>query len=168
EPHAPRSRYDVADPIDVDGRSTDSPFRAFETHPIVGPGNAVAPPVRIAPTGADGTVVATAVYGLAYEGPAGSVHGGVGAARFGYVLAAATMAAGIPSLTGSLTVRFRRGTPLHREVRYEGRVERVDGRQIHVTGRALVDGEVTAESEGIFVSVDPDRFRPDPVPAPSG
>jgi acyl-CoA thioesterase FadM len=79
------------------------------------------------------------------------------------------MAAGIPSLTGSLTVRYRSGTPLHREVRYEGRVERLDGRRIHVYATARVDGEVTAESEGVFVSVDPERFKaPDPVPAPSG
>jgi acyl-coenzyme A thioesterase PaaI-like protein len=169
EPHAPSSRYARSDPVDRGRRSPDSPFRAFESHPIVGPANALAPPLVLEPPDGDGTVVVTATYGPAYEGPPGLVHGGMLAAAFDYVHAAATMAAGIPSLTGSLTVRYRSGTPLHREVRYEGRVDRVDGRRIHVFATACVDGEVTAESDGIFVSVDPDRFRPaDPVPAPSG
>jgi acyl-coenzyme A thioesterase PaaI-like protein len=164
EPHAPGSRYAGADPIDGRGRSADSPFRAFESHPIVGPANALAPPLVLAPRADDGSddgsVVVTATYGPPYEGPPGCVHGGMLAAAFDYVHAAATMAAGLPTLTGSLTVRYRRATPLHREVRYEGRIDRIEGRRVHVYATAIVDGEITCESEGVFVAVDPDRFRP--------
>jgi acyl-coenzyme A thioesterase PaaI-like protein len=108
----------------------------------------------------EGVVVGTATYGPAYEGPPGCVHGGMLAAAFDIILGAASVAAQRPALTGTLTVRYRRGTPLHCEVRYEGRLDRVEGKRTHVVARALVDGELTAEAEGIFVSVDPARLRP--------
>jgi len=54
-------------------------------------------------------------------------------------------------------MRFRRPTPLHVPVRYEGWQTRVAGRRLHVEGRLLVEDEVTVEAEGIFVSMPPDR-----------
>jgi acyl-coenzyme A thioesterase PaaI-like protein len=158
EPHAPASRYDGGDgKIRLD--PGEPRFRAYESHPVAGPSNPLAPPVRLELADDDGNVVGTATYGRAYEGPPGCVHGGTLAAAFDYVLAVATIAAGIPTLTGSLTVRYLRATPLHREVRYEARIERVDGRRVHVAGRGLVGGEVAVEAEGVFVSVDPDRLK---------
>jgi len=160
EPHTPLSRYEGTDGIDFKSGSGESRAQVFESHPILGPSNPLAPPVHVFPVDDDGVVVATATYGAAYEGPPGCVHGGMLAAAFDIVLGAASVSAQRPALTGTLTVRYRRGTPLHREVRYEGRLDRVEGKRTHVVARALVDGELTAEAEGIFVSVDPARLRP--------
>ena len=92
-------------------------------------------PSTSTPATADGVVVGTATYGAAYEGPPGCVHGGMLAAAFDIILGAASVAAQRPALTGTLTVRYRKGTPLHREIRYEGRLDRVEGRRTHVVAR---------------------------------
>ncbi|HZP29708.1 MAG TPA: PaaI family thioesterase [Acidimicrobiia bacterium] len=166
EPHAPTSRYDGTQGI---VHTPESFAEVFESHPIAGPSNALAPPVHVYPPDADGVVAATATYGPAYEGPPGCVHGGVLAAAFDIVLGAASTASKRPALTGTLTVRYRRGTPINREVRYEARVDRIEPRRTHVVARAVVDGQVTAEAEGIFVRVDPDRLKPvEHDPAPGG
>jgi acyl-coenzyme A thioesterase PaaI-like protein len=160
EPHAPTSRYQGTGGIDFREGSAESRAQVFESHPILGPSNPLAPPVHVYPIDDEGVVVGTATYGPEYEGPPGCVHGGMLAAAFDIILGAASVAAQRPALTGTLTVRYRKGTPLHREVRYEGRLDRVEGKRTHVVARALVDGELTAEAEGIFVSVDPARLRP--------
>ncbi len=138
----------------------------LESHPLLGPSNALAPPITMhdrerGPDG-DGTgpVVATATYGHAYEGPPGCVHGGMLAAAFDIVLGAAAATTQRPALTGTLTIRYRRPTPLHTEVRYEGEVDRVEERRTHVVARSIVDGRVTCEAEGVFVCVDPARLAP--------
>ena len=40
------------------------------------------------------------------------------------------------------------------DLRFEGRVDRVEGRKIFTTGTCHVDGLLTAEAEGLFISVD--------------
>ena len=71
----------------------------------------------------------TSSYGTAYEGPPGSVHGGVVAAMFDEVLGMTQSLSGQPGMTGTLRIRYRRPTPLHRELRFEGTLDRVDGSQ---------------------------------------
>jgi hypothetical protein len=89
--------------------------------------------------------------------PPGCVHGGVIAAAFDQVLSLANVARGAAGPTAKLALRFRRPTPLHVPVRYEGWQTRVAGRRLHVEGRLLVDGDVTVEAEGVFVSMPRDR-----------
>ena len=55
---------------------------------------------------------AEAWFDFAYEGPPTCVHGGVIAETFDEVLGAANMVAGNPGMTGTLTVRYRKPTPL--------------------------------------------------------
>lgn len=62
-------------------------------------------------------------------------------------------------MTARLTVHYRRPTPLHTELLFEGELVRVDGRKIFTVGRCLADGELTAEAEGLFLSVDRARFE---------
>ena len=62
-------------------------------------------------------------------------------------------------MTGTLKVRYLRPTPLHRRVDIEGWTERVEGRRIVAKGRMTVDGEVTAEAEGLFITIDPRSRR---------
>lgn len=134
-----------------------APDIRFVTHPLVGAGNAFAPPLRYEQT--ETGALARATYGAPYEGLPGAVHGGVIASAFDGVLIFAAVTGGHPSVTGSLAVSFRRVAPLNTEIVYEGSVARVDGRKATVTG-TLRDpqGELCAEAEGVFVSVDRERF----------
>jgi acyl-coenzyme A thioesterase PaaI-like protein len=109
--------------------------------------------------------VGTATFGHVYEGPPGAVHGGIVAAMFDMVLGAATSAARLGGLTGTLTVRYRKATPLFRKIRYEGWIERVEARKVLVTGRSTCDDELLAEGEAIFVRVDAGRYDPPTDPA---
>ena len=59
-----------------------------------------------------------------------------------------------PGMTGTLTIRYRRPTPLHRDLRFEGTLERVEGRKIFTRGRCFDGDTMTAEAEGLFVRVD--------------
>lgn len=127
--------------------------RAFFDHsPIIGRANPLAPPLDLAII--DGKVVGRARFGSAYEGPPGAVHGGYVAAAFDEVLGMAQSLGGKPGMTGTLTVRYRRPTPLHAELQFVGELLRVEGRKIFTAGRLTSEGELRAEAEGIFISVD--------------
>lgn len=121
--------------------------------PVVGETSPFAPPfswdVR------DGRAFATATLGAPYEGPPGFVHGGMIALVFDEVLGMANIASGSPGMTGTLTVKYRRPTPLRHPVQLEGWVERVQGRRILTRGTMHVDGTLTAEAKGTFVSITP-------------
>jgi len=70
------------------------------------------------------------------------------------VLGFAQSMTGHPGMTGTLTIRYRKPTPLHRELRFEARVLRVEGRKIFTEGQLYAGDLLTAEAEGLFVSVD--------------
>jgi acyl-coenzyme A thioesterase PaaI-like protein len=133
----------------------------LETHTVIGASNPIAPPMTVDGTsGTEGLVTARATYGHQYEGPPGCVHGGMLAAAFDFVLAMSAAACGQLLVTGTLTVRYRRPTPLHRELRFEARLADVDGRKVRSTATVMdADGEVTAEAEGIFLIVGDERYR---------
>jgi acyl-coenzyme A thioesterase PaaI-like protein len=94
-------------------------------------------------------------YHAAYEGPPGYVHGGWIALTFDEVLGMTNIAAGHPGMTGRLTIRYLKPTPLHRPVEIRGRTDRVEGRRIVASAEMHVDGVLTAVAEGLFVSIDP-------------
>jgi len=56
-------------------------------------------------------------------------------------------------MTGRLTIRYLKPTPLHRPVELQGWIERVDGRRIVSRGELTADGVLTAETEGLFVTI---------------
>jgi acyl-coenzyme A thioesterase PaaI-like protein len=124
---------------------------------LVGHSNPLAPPMRFHTR--DGESVGEVTFGAAYEGAPGWVHGGIVAAAFDQLFGHLQVSQGVPSLTGNLTIHYRRGTPLHTPLTFTAHVERREGRRNHVVGRCLARGEVTAESESVFVEVDPARMR---------
>lgn len=123
--------------------------------PLVGEVSPMAPP--IAWDLRDGKVHGLGVFGAVYEGPPGYVHGGWVALAFDEILGIANIAGGNPGMTGRLSIRYRRPTPLHREVHLEGWTDRVVGRRVVAKGTLTVDGAVTAEAEGLFVVIGPER-----------
>ena len=118
---------------------------------VIGLRNAIAPPLTIHHDDDATRCWSEFTLNSAYEGPPGLVHGGVCALVLDHVLGEAA-SAGLtkPLFTGTLTVRFVRGTPLGR-LRAEAAVERTEGVKSFVSGH-LSDGEgITVEAEGIFI-----------------
>jgi Thioesterase superfamily len=113
--------------------------------------NPFAPPIRLAV--ADNKVLGHANFGATFEGSPGTVHGGFVAAAFDQVLFMAQSLTGIPAMTGTLTVRYRKPTPLFTELVFEGVVERVEGRKIFTRGTASANGVLTTEAEGLFIAI---------------
>lgn len=128
----------------------------FDHSPLIGIGNALSPPLAL--TEEDGIVVGAVRFGQAYEGPPNSVHGGYVAATFDEVLGAAQSLSGAPGMTGTLSVRYEAPTPLHTDLRFEGRLVGVERRKIFVEGVCLAGDVVTARSEGVFISLKPGMF----------
>ncbi len=124
----------------------------FDHSPMLGLANPLAPPIRVDLV--DDVVVGKVHFGSAYEGPPGCVHGGFLAAAFDEVLGMTQSMSGRPGMTGTLSIRYRRPTPLHHDLVFEGRLLSVSGRKISTRGVCLADGEMTAEADGLFISVD--------------
>lgn len=125
--------------------------------PFIGSFNPLAPPIRIGVV--DQVVVGTVTYGPAYEGPPGCVHGGFIAAGFDEVLGFAQSMSGQPGMTGRLAVSYRSTTPLGKPLRYEGRVDRIEGRKIFTTATLHHGDTLCAEAEGLFISMKPEVFQ---------
>jgi acyl-coenzyme A thioesterase PaaI-like protein len=135
---------------------------------VVGLRNAVAPPLAIT-RHPDGRASADFRLGAAYEGPPGLVHGGVAALVLDQILGEAASAGGKPGMTGTLTLRYLRGTPLG-DLRCEGHIDRVEGAKTYAKATLADADGVTVEAEGVFIlprwareafegRVAPDRFE---------
>jgi acyl-coenzyme A thioesterase PaaI-like protein len=128
----------------------------FDQSPMIGLANPLAPPITLRAEG--DRVHGTVTFGSAYEGPPGCVHGGFVAAAFDEVLGFAQSLTGSPGMTGTLIVRYRKPTPLHTELRFQAWIDRVEGRKIFAAGELRAGELLTAEAEGVFVSVGRERF----------
>jgi len=129
----------------------------FDQSPVIGLANPLAPPLTIARSG-ELSARATATFGSAYEGPPGHVHGGWVAAAFDEVLGYVQSLGGNPGMTGRLTVHYRRPTPLHVELRFEAQLVREEGRKIITEAQVYAGDILTAEAEGLFVSIPSERL----------
>ena len=122
----------------------------YERSPLSGRCNAMAAPLTVRFEGL--LTFGAATYGQAFEGPPGCVHGGHVIAAFDDLLGVAQAASGSAGMTGTLSVRLRRPTPLHRQIDYEAGVTSHDGRKILAWGRSLLDGELLAEATALFIT----------------
>jgi acyl-coenzyme A thioesterase PaaI-like protein len=125
--------------------------------PFVGPLNPLAPPITLRAE-EDGSVVGEVVFGTAYEGPPGCVHGGFIAASFDEVLGFVQSMTGQPGMTANLQIDYRSPTPLHRPLRFAGRVDRIEGRKIFTAATLHHGDTLCAEARGLFVSMRPEVF----------
>jgi len=121
----------------------------FWNNPVVGLRNAVAPPLVIERTPA-GRVDTEFHLGGVYEGPPGLVHGGISALILDQLLGEAAAAGGKPGMTGTLTLRYQRGTPLG-ALRASAWIDRVDGIKTYVVGHIADDEGPTVEAQGVFI-----------------
>ena len=125
--------------------------------PLVGPLNPLAPPITTRAQD-DGSVVGEVVFGTAYEGPPGCVHGGFIAASFDEVLGFVQSMSGQPGMTANLQIDYRSPTPLHRPLRFVGRIDRIEGRKIFTEATLHHGDTLCAQARGLFVSMKPEVF----------
>ena len=118
--------------------------------PVSGKRNPIAPPLRLWKAG-EGEVRGEAIFSPTYAGPPDSVHGGIIAAVFDEILAMSNVISGSAGFTGTLTIRYRRKTPLNTPIELWGKNVRQDGRKQLCRGEMRVNGEVTATAEGLFI-----------------
>ncbi|MGP4056277.1 PaaI family thioesterase [Mycobacterium sp. 4D054] len=116
---------------------------------VIGVRNPSAPPVVIRKD-PDGSVRSDFYLGAAFEGPPGHVHGGVSAMILDHVLGDAASAPGVHRLTGTISVRYRRLTPLGR-LRCEARITHTDGFKTYAVGHIADGTGVTVEAEAVFI-----------------
>ena len=141
----------------AEAANADTVAGPFDHSPLLGKANPLAPPLDLAVE--DERVVGTAVFGSAYEGPPGCVHGGFVAAAFDELLGLTQTIGGNPGMTGRLIVHYRSPTPLRTELRLEGWIDRVEGRKTICRGTIHAGDRLCAESEGLFVALDHTRFE---------
>lgn len=116
---------------------------------VIGMRNPVAPPLSFT-RAADGTVCADFTLGAAYEGPPGHVHGGVAALILDHALGDAASSPEKPRLTGTITMRYRRMTPLG-ELHVEAAIVRAEGVKTFAAGHLADAHGVTVEAVGVFI-----------------
>ncbi|WP_341924515.1 PaaI family thioesterase [Nocardioides psychrotolerans] len=120
---------------------------------VVGLRNAFAPPVRLEWRD-DGTVRSAVELGAAYEGPPGSVHGGVSALLLDHLMGETASAAHTRvTVTGTLTLRYVQPLPLG-AVRMEAAVTDESDRKITVTATIREDRDdatPAVEAHGLFI-----------------
>jgi acyl-coenzyme A thioesterase PaaI-like protein len=116
----------------------------------IGLRNAAAPPLTVIHEDA-GHAHADVTLGAAYEGPPGRVHGGVSALLLDHVMGE-TASAGFSraTFTGTLTIRYRRGTPLG-PIRLEAHIDREEDRKVFVVASISDSEGITVEADGIFI-----------------
>lgn len=133
-----------------------SPQDFFPTSPVIGFANPIAPPVVVEAT--ETGLIGRAWFDYPYEGPPGCVHGGIIAMVFDEILGAANIITGSPAMTGTLTIRYRKPTPLRTTLSLEASTVKRDGRKVTTRGAIYCDDTLTAEAEGIFIQLVPERF----------
>lgn len=107
--------------------------------------------------------------GRAYEGGPGMVHGGYVAGLLDHVFGAAMHGTLAPAVTAILTIRFVAPTPVHRDLRIRAWFEPPNGRRLRGYATCHAGEVLTAEADGVFVSVDmahmAERVKGDAAPA---
>lgn len=135
-------------PVGVSYRVDDRPLPLGNA--VVGACNPVAPPLVVHHDGG-GRCWADFVLGSAYEGPPKLVHGGVSALVLDHMLGeAASEGLSKARFTGTITVKYLRGTPLG-PLRSEAWIDRREGVKVFARGFISDVQGITVESEGVFI-----------------
>jgi acyl-coenzyme A thioesterase PaaI-like protein len=132
-------------------------YAVFDQSPLIGLSNPLSPPIRL--KAVEGRVTGNVVFGSAFEGPPTCVHGGFVAAAFDEVLGFAQCEVGTPGMTGQLTVRYLKPTPLHQNLTFDAGVDRIENRKIFASGKLFAGETLTAEASAIFITITQDTFE---------
>lgn len=111
----------------------------------------VAPPLTMEFTsdGAVGDVVVSPVF----QGGPGLVHGGIIALLIDHAMGVVANRADQPAMTVRLGLRYRRPTPLGVPLTVAVRLNRIEGRKLHLSSSVRANGQVTVEADAVFLAL---------------
>ncbi|OBK12653.1 hypothetical protein [Mycobacterium asiaticum] len=134
------------DPSPRIGHQPDDVRRIYLDHATdIGAFNPCFPEYRFDQLDAE-TAVGSVTFPLVYEGPPGLVHGGFLGVFFDCIMQHQNCVVGLSGKTRSLTITFRRPTPILTELRFDITRSRAE-RGITSTARLLLDAEVLCTGE---------------------
>lgn len=108
----------------------------------------------------DEQVEAEVHLGAAFEGAPRRAHGGIVAAILDDIMGYVLLVLGTPAFTGQLDVTYLAPTPVETDLVARARLDRREGRKLWMIGElSTADGTPIARSAGLFIIVDPERFR---------
>ena len=134
---------------------------SFDERPISGRAAPYGLDVRIMRDGDEAVGLLT--LGAAHEGAPGRSHGGIISALFDDVYGFVLTILRQPAFTGTLTIRYEHGVPIHRPLECRVRLDAHEGRRLMMSGELTgVDdtGVVTVftRSTAVFVTIDEAAF----------
>ena len=137
-------------------RRDQNPSDFFPYSPAVGPFNPIAPPLKVEVTNA-GKYKEIRAFGKldgVYVGPPDLVQGGVIALLFDDIMGSVLVVNNCGAMTGTLEVRYEKPTPINKELLWTGKIEKIEGRKIHVSAELWEEETRTATAKGVFVKVE--------------
>jgi hypothetical protein len=139
------------------GAIPDDPRRIYLNHATdIGAYNPCFPEYRFDHLDAE-KAVGRVTFPLIYEGPPGLVHGGFLGVFFDSVIQHHSCVTGLSGKTRSLTVTFRRPTPLLTELGFDIERSQID-RSVTSTARLLLNDEVLCRGEVNTVASPPEQL----------
>ena len=107
---------------------------------------------------ASNRITGTVSFNQAFEGPPGHVHGGWVAGVLDHIMGMTHVRTGHPGMTGGLSVRYLKPTPLNQLIEISAEATEVDEKRTEVKGTMRCGETTTATAEAIFVRVDREKF----------
>ena len=100
----------------------------------------------------------TVRFSQAFEGPPGHVHGGWVAGVLDHLMGMTHVRTGHPGMTGGLSVRYLKPTPLNQVIEVSAEATELDEKRTAVKAVMRSGETTTATAEAIFVRVDRAKF----------
>ncbi|HUA42018.1 MAG TPA: PaaI family thioesterase [Streptosporangiaceae bacterium] len=91
--------------------------------------------------------------GRVFQGGPGLVHGGVLALLIDHAMGCVAARPERPAMTVQLRLRYRRPSPVGVPLTVAARLDRVEGRKLHLSATISVDGQVTVDADAIFLTL---------------
>ena len=107
---------------------------------------------------ASNRITGTVKFSQAFEGPPGHVHGGWVAGVLDHLMGMTHVRTGHPGMTGGLSVRYLKPTPLNQRIGVSDQETELDARRTEVKAEMRFGETTTAQAEAIFVRVDREKF----------
>ena len=107
---------------------------------------------------ASNRITGTVKFSQAFEGPPGHVHGGWVAGVLDHLMGMTHVRTGHPGMTGGLSVRYLKPTPLNQVIEVSAQATELDDKRTEVKAEMRFGETTTATAEAVFVRVDRGKF----------
>ncbi len=99
------------------------------------------------------------VVGPLFQGGPGLVHGGVLALLIDHAMGCVAARPERPAMTAKLTMHYRRPTPLGVPLTITVRLDKIEGRKLHLSADIASSGEITVQADAIFLTLTKHNLR---------